>query len=73
MSDVPSQWRSAFVSLQKGFVGLVKSTNKKDVKIKPLQTVTFSGLVRKQREVEIRELGGCLKQNRSVSAGSSTG
>ena len=51
-SEIPSQWQNAFCSLQNGFVGVVKSTNKKDVKIEPFQTVTFSGLVRKPREVE---------------------
>ena len=49
---IPTQWQNAFVSMQSGFVGVVKSTNKKDIKIQPLQTVTVSGLVRKQKEVE---------------------
>ena len=30
----------------------MKSANKKDVHIEPFQTVTFSGLVGKQKEVE---------------------
>ncbi|MEW8316224.1 MAG: reverse transcriptase domain-containing protein [Candidatus Thiodiazotropha endolucinida] len=51
-SEIPSQWQNAFCSLQNGFVGIVKSTNKKNVKVEPFQTVTFSGLVRKSREVE---------------------
>ena len=49
---IPTQWQNAFVSMQSGFVGVVKSTNRKDIKIQPLQTVTVSGLVRKQKEVE---------------------
>lgn len=52
VSEISSQWQNAFMSVQNGFVGFVKSTNKKDVSIKPLQTVTFSGLVRKEKEVE---------------------
>ena len=50
--EIPSQWRNAFIAVQNRFVGFVKSTNKKDVKIQPLQTVIFSGLVRKEKEVE---------------------
>ena len=38
--------------MQNGFIGFVKSTNKKEVKFQPLQTITFSGLVRKKGEVE---------------------
>ena len=46
-SNVPTEWQNAFISLHNGFVGYVKSTNKYNVDIAPMQTVTFSGLVRK--------------------------
>ena len=52
VSQIPSQWQDAFLSIHNGFVGFVKSTNKRSVNIEPLHTVTFSGLVRKEREVE---------------------
>ena len=52
VSEIPTQWNNAFLSLQNGFVGFVKSTNKRDIKIQPLHTVTFSGLVRKEKDVE---------------------
>ena len=32
--------------------GIVKTTNKRSVNTEPLHTVTFSGLVRREREVE---------------------
>ena len=47
--EIPSQWQNAFLSLQNGFVGVVKSTNKRDIRIEPLQTVTFSGLLRQKK------------------------
>ena len=52
VSQIPSQWQDAFLSIHNGFVGFVKSTNKRSVNKEPLHTVTFSGLVRKEREVE---------------------
>ena len=52
VATIPSQWQNAFTALQSGFVGLVKSTNRRNVTIEPLQTVTFSGLVRKEKGVE---------------------
>ena len=33
VSEIPSQWNNAFLSLQNEFVGFVKSTNKRDIKI----------------------------------------
>ena len=53
--NIPSQWQNAFLFLCNGFVGFVKSTNKRNVNIEPLHTVTFSGLVRKERELETAE------------------
>ena len=50
--NVPMEWQNAFISLHNGFVGFVKSTNKYNVDIAPMQTVTFSGLVRKLRDAE---------------------
>lgn len=50
--QVPKEWHDAFLSLQNGYIGFVKSTNKKNIEIKPMETVTISGLVRKRKEVE---------------------
>ena len=52
ISEILSQWNNAFLLLQNGFVGFVKSTNKRDFKIQQLHTVTFSGLVRKEKDIE---------------------
>ena len=41
-----------FLSIHNGIVGLVISTNKMSVDIEPLHTRTFSGLVRKEIDVE---------------------
>ena len=43
VSHIQSQWQDAFLSIHNGLVGFVKSTKRR---------VTFSGLVRKEREVE---------------------
>ena len=37
----------AFVSLQKGCIGVVKSSNKYSLKIQPNESITVSGYVRK--------------------------
>ena len=36
-----------------GFSALVKSTNKTNILIQPMEVVTISGMIRKQRDVEI--------------------
>ena len=51
-TEIPDEWKDAFISLQKGRVGVVKSTNKYNIKIQPNETVTLSGLVRKNKKVE---------------------
>lgn len=51
-TEVPQEWKDAFLSLQNGFVGIVKSTNKKEIEIKPMETLTLSGFCRKNRNVE---------------------
>ncbi|MCG8110256.1 MAG: reverse transcriptase family protein, partial [Candidatus Thiodiazotropha taylori] len=51
-TQVPEVWNNAFVSLQRSNVGIVKSTNKTDVKIQPMQSITLPGLVRKKDSVE---------------------
>ena len=51
-TTVPGVWQNAFVSSQKGRIGIVKSTNNFPIKIEPNETVTLSGLIRKGREVE---------------------
>ena len=42
----------AFLNLQNGFIGNVKSTNKIDIEIKPYETVIVSGLLKKNQAVE---------------------
>lgn len=50
--EIPSQWSNAFLTLQNGFAGLVRSTNKTNIQIQPMETVTISGFIRKGRDVE---------------------
>ena len=50
--QVPDVWAKAFISSQRGNAGVVKSTNKTDYHIQPMQTVAVSGLVRKKDNVE---------------------
>ena len=49
---VPKEWTNAFLSLQKGFAGVVKSTNKREIEIQPYETVTLSGFTRKKGNIE---------------------
>ena len=51
-STAPAQWEIAFLSLQTGYIGNVKSTNKIDMEIKPYETVTVSGLLKKDQRME---------------------
>ena len=44
---IPDEWNNAFVSIQKGCIGVVKSTNKYNLKIQPNESITVSGYVRK--------------------------
>lgn len=50
--DVPPEWKTAFVSLQSGFLGSVRSTNKTSIALQPMEVKTVSGFVRKQKEAE---------------------
>ncbi|MCW4290851.1 MAG: retropepsin-like domain-containing protein, partial [Candidatus Thiodiazotropha taylori] len=50
--QVPKEWNSAFMFLQQSRVGVVKSTNKAEIVIQPMETRTISGFVRKARNVE---------------------
>ena len=45
--QIPDVWTIAFNSLHRSHVGIVKSTNKTDISIQPMHTVSVSGLVRK--------------------------
>ena len=49
---VPTEWQHAFLALQAGFLGSVRSTNKSDLQIKPYERVTVSGFLQKQKESE---------------------
>ena len=49
---IPKEWTNAFLSLQKGFAGVVKSTNKREIEIQPYETVTLSGFTRKKGNIE---------------------
>ena len=49
---IPDEWNNTFVSIQKGCIGVVKSTNKYNLKILPNESVTVSGYVRKMRGVD---------------------
>ena len=50
--NVPAEWQRAFLALQAGFLGSVRSTNKTRFQIRPYETVTVSGFLRKQKESE---------------------
>lgn len=50
--QIPEAWRNAFIYLQRSNVGIVKSTNKTDMKIQPMEIVTVSGIVRKKDNIE---------------------
>ena len=50
--EIPNEWSSAFLFLQQSRVGVVKSTNKTNIVIQPMETQTISGFVRKARNVE---------------------
>ena len=45
--EISLQWKNAFISLQQSNVGTVKSTNNTDIQIQTMETVTLSGLVRR--------------------------
>lgn len=44
--DVPQEWNIAFQSLQNNVVGVVRSTNKRTMTIKPMESKTITGSVR---------------------------
>ena len=50
--QIPDEWEKAFIALHRSHVGIVKSTNKTEFSIQPMQTVSISGLVRKKENVE---------------------
>ena len=51
-SEIPPQWKAAFMAIQDDYAGTVRSTNKSSIKIQPMETITISGLVRKQKHVD---------------------
>ena len=51
IQEVPKEWKNAFVASKQSGVGVVKSTNAYDIKVQPKETLTLSGLVRKNRQV----------------------
>ena len=51
-SDIPPQWKAAFMAIQDDHAGTVRSTNKSPIEIQPKETITVSGLVRKQKSVD---------------------
>ena len=50
--SVSEVWKMAFIALQSGFGGVVRSTNNTTVELQPFETITVSGQVRKQRDME---------------------
>lgn len=64
MLQMPEAWRNAFISLQRGHIGVVKSANKTDLNIQPMETVTVSGIERKRDNIEsaIKEQTGPSNQ-----------
>ena len=50
-SDIPPQWKAAFMAIRDDYAGTVRSTNKMPIEIQPMETITISGLVRKQKNI----------------------
>ena len=50
-TPIPDTWNSAFVSCQSEPLGIVKSTNKVTISLKPNQSVVLSGIVKSCRQV----------------------
>ena len=51
-NTIPEEWKNAFVFIQKGCIGVVRSTNKYNLKIQPNESTTVSGYVRKIKGVD---------------------
>ena len=51
-SEIPPQWKAAFMTIQDDYADTVRYTNKSSIKIQPMETITISGLVRKQKHVD---------------------
>ena len=49
---IPNTWKNAFVSFQQGSIGVIRSTNKVNVKLQPNETITLSGMVKNCRQFE---------------------
>ena len=49
---MPLKWQNALVSMQQSKIGTVKSTNKTDIQVQPMETLTLPGLVRKKHQVQ---------------------
>ena len=45
-------WKNAFVSFQQGSIGVIRSTNKVNIKLQPNETITLSGMVKNCRQFE---------------------
>ena len=46
---IPTQWKNAFIALQRSHIGVVKSSNNRTIQIQPNETITVSGLFRKRK------------------------
>lgn len=51
-SAIPPAWGTSFTILERGSVGIVKSTNEREIAIRPMETITITGFVRKQRNAK---------------------
>ena len=49
---IPNTWKNAFVSFQQGSIGVIRSTNKVNIKLQPNETITLSGMVKNCRQFE---------------------
>ena len=52
VADIPPQWKAAFMSKQYDYAGTVRATNKSPIEIQPMETITVSGLVPKQKNID---------------------
>ena len=52
VADIPPQWKAVFMAIQDDYAGTVRSTNKSLIEIQPMETITVSGLVQKQKNID---------------------
>ena len=71
-TGVPKEWAFAFVSLQQSKIGVVKSTNKFDIIVQPMETITIFRLNQEEEQHGVscyRNYRGGIQQTWRLSSG----